>query len=199
MMKKPMFLAVVAAVLLVAGCASQKEPATQAIAAAERALDAVKQDAAKFVPNDLRSVESTIGSLKDSLAKGDYKAVLAEAPALMSSIGTLEDGIASKKAELEAAVAAAAQQWQGMATDLPKMVEAIQSRVDILSKSKTLPKSLDPASFESAKSGLEMMKSTWTEATNAFTTGNVQEAVSKAQQVKDKGAEVMRMLGLSAS
>ncbi len=53
---------------------------------------------------------------------------------------------AAKKAELT-------KSWEEMAAGLPKMVEAIKSRVDILSKSKKLPKGMDKATFEGAKAG----------------------------------------------
>jgi hypothetical protein len=42
-----------------------------------------------------------------------------------------------------------------------------------------------------------MMKSTWTEATTAFASGNVLDAVSKAKMVKDKGNEVLGLLGMT--
>lgn len=196
--KKSLFIATIATALLAVGCASQKEPATKAIADAEAALSGFKEDAAKYLPNDLQAVETTIGGLKDSLAKGDYKAILVALPGVTTQIASLKDAAAAKKSEMEAAIAKASTDWTSFAADLPNMVGAIQSRVDILSKSKKLPKNLDSATFESAKSGLEMMKSTWTEATAAASSGNVLDAVAKAQTVKDKGAEVMKALGMTS-
>lgn len=186
-----------AATLVIAGCAGQKAPATQALNAAETALAAIKDDAAKYLPGDLQGVESTLAGLKDSLQKGDFKAVLAGAPALTNQIASLKDAAMAKKTEMEAAVATATTSWTAMAADLPNMVSAIQSRVDILGKAKKLPKGMDAAALESAKGGLEMMKSTWTEATAAFSSGSVVDAVAKAQMVKDKGAEVMKALGMT--
>jgi len=55
-----------------------------------------------------------------------------------------------------------------MSAGLPKMVEAIKSRVAVLSKSKKLPKNLNKAKFESAKAGLAQITPTWTDADNAF-------------------------------
>jgi len=52
-----------------------------------------------------------------------------------SAISGLKDTVAAKKTEMEAA----SQEWTTLAADLPKMVEAIQSRVDMLSKSRKLP------------------------------------------------------------
>jgi hypothetical protein len=197
MRKTKLILGLAAAALLAVGCANQKEPAMQAIASAESALNAIKDDATKYLPGDLGTVEATLSGLKDAAAKGDYKAVIAGAPALMTSLGSLKDMVGAKKSEMEAAMAAAASEWTGLSADLPKMVEAISSRVGILSSAKKLPKNLDQASFDSAKSGLEMMKSTWTEASSAFASGNAIDAVAKAKMVKDKGAEVMQLLGMT--
>ncbi|MCB1623801.1 MAG: hypothetical protein KDI32_04385 [Pseudomonadales bacterium] len=198
MRKTTPWIVTLAAAVLLAACAGQKEPATQAVQKAEAALAEVRADAAQYAPDNLASVESTLTSLKDALAKGDYKAVLAGAGGLTSSIAALKDATAAGKSAQEAAVAAANAEWSSMAADMPKMVEAIGSRIAVLSKSKRLPKGIDQASFDAAKSGYEMMQSTWSEASAAAASGNVVDAVAKAKMLKDKGAEVMTMLNMSA-
>ncbi len=198
MLRKSLVAMLAVAGLALAGCAGQKGPATQAVASAEAALSALKGDAAQYLPDQLQGAEATLTGLKDSLAKGDYKAVVAGAPALMTSLASLKDATAAKKTEVMAAMSAATAEWGGLANDLPKMVGAIQSRVDVLSQSKRLPKGLDQTSFDSAKAGLEMMKSSWGEATAAFGSGNAIDAVSKAKMVQEKGAEVLRLLGMNA-
>jgi hypothetical protein len=183
-----------AAVLVIAACANLKEPATQAVASAEASLAALKDEAAKYAPDALTPVEAEVAAMKDSLAKKDYKTVMASGPKVTASIAALKDTIAAKKAEMEAALAS---QWTALSADLPKMVEAIQSRVDTLSKSRKLPKNVDKAAFEAAKSGLESLKATWAEATSASSSGNIADAVAKAQAVKDKGTEIMSQLGMT--
>jgi len=183
-----------AAVLIIAGCANLKEPATQAVASAESSLAALKDDAAKYAPDALASVEGEVAALKASLDKKDYKAVMASAPKVTTSITSLKDTVAAKKAEMEAALAS---QWTSLSADLPKMVEAIQSRVDTLSKSRKLPKNVDKAAFDAAKSGLESMKAAWAQAMSASSSGNIADAVAKGQAVKDKGTEIMNQLGMT--
>ena len=191
MKRIPLWLATLSAVALLDACSNMKEPATQAVASAETSLAALKDEASKYAPEALQPVETQVASLKDSLAKRDYKAVVSAAPAVTSAIVSLKDVIATKKAELQAS-------WQSVSADLPKMVEAIQSRVDILSSSRKLPKNLDKAALDAAKSGLETLKAGWAEAGNAFSSGNVAEAVSKAQGLKDQAAQIMSSLGMSA-
>ena len=140
-------------------------------------------------------MEAQVASLKDKLAKGDYKAVLAEAPQVQAAVASLQETVSGKKH----AMAEATGQWNSLSADVPKMVAAIQSRVDILGQSRKLPKNVSQAAFDSAKSGLDYMKSTWAEATSAFSSGDAVGAVDKANAVKQKGNEVLQQLGMTAS
>ena len=72
------------ALVLLSACASEKVPAEQAIKAAETAVAGVKAEAAKWVPDQAQALDASLASLKDKFAKGDYKAVLAEAPGIAS-------------------------------------------------------------------------------------------------------------------
>jgi len=187
--------ALTAVALLTTGCANQKAPATQALTSAEAAVDAVRDQAAKYAPEALASVDSTLSGLKEKLTSGDYKAVLAGAPQLMTAVDSLKETVSAKQAEMAAALSS---EWSSLSSDVPQMVAAIQSRVDILSKSPKLPKNLEKAAFDGAKSGLDTMKATWDEASAAFASGDTGVAVEKARMVKDKGQEVLKMLGMSA-
>jgi hypothetical protein len=120
--------------------------------------------------------------------------VLAGAPQLMTSLDGLKSRVAGKLEEAKSA----ATEWTSYAADLPKMLEAISSRVTALSASKKLPKGLDTAALDTAKNGLASMQSTWTEAGAAFTGGNAIDAVAKAKDVKAKGEELLKLLGMSA-
>jgi hypothetical protein len=193
-MIRKLLLPVLAVALLAAGCANQKEPATKAVADAEAALAAVRDQAAQYAPDQLQGVEGALSGLKDSLGKGDYKAVLASAPKLVTDVAALKDTAA---AAMQAAMDKANGDWAALAADLPNMVGAIESRVNILSKARKLPAGIDKAGLDAAKTGLDGMKASWTEAGNAFASGNVMEAVKMAQDIKTKGAEIMAALGMT--
>lgn len=83
-----------------------------------------------------------------------------------------------------------------MGSGVPGMVQAIQSRVNMLSKSRKLPAGLNKDKFESAKASLATVTQTWTEASNAFQGGNLMVAVDKAKSVKGKAVEIMNALGM---
>ena len=191
MMKRLVSRSVVLVVLLflVVGCASDKKPAEQAINLAEDALSAVKAEAMKYVPDQVKAVEGAITAAKDSFGKKDYKAALNAAKDLPAKVKELAAAAASKKEELTKA-------WGEMSAGLPKMLDAIKSRVDILSKSRKLPANLDKAKFDGVKAGYEEATKVWTDATSAFGAGNLADAMAKAKAVKDKAVEVMTTLGM---
>jgi hypothetical protein len=196
MKKQSVWLLATLAAVLVVGCANQKAPAEQAVAGAETALGAVRDDAQKYVPDQLQAVDSQLAALKDSLTKGDYKAVLTGAPTLNSAISSLKDAAEAKKADTEAALVKAKDAWGPLSAEVPKMVDAIQSRITALSKSHHLPRGVTKDGLASAKSGVDSLKSAWSDASNASASGDFTTAVTKAQAVKDKAAEIMKSLGM---
>jgi hypothetical protein len=178
-------------IVLVAGCASQKAPAEAALKVADDAFAAIKAEAANYVPDQAKGVEDAIAASRDQFAKNDFAAALTSAQAIPAKIDELKTAVAAKKNELTAT-------WNSLSEGLPGMVQAIQSRVDILSKSRRLPKGLDQATFDGAKADLATATTTWTDATSAFSAGNLMAAVTKAQEVKAKAAEIMTALGMQA-
>jgi len=187
--------ALAAATLLVTGCASKEEPATQALAAAEASLAEARVDAAKYAPEKLKAAEATLAKLKDELAKEEYKDVLAGTPPFVAEVNLLKETVVSQQTQL----VAAAHEWENLSAEVPKMIDAIQSRVDILSGSPRLPKNVKQASFDAAKSGLAAMKTMWAEANAQFNAGNAIAAADKARMAQAKGEEAIGQLGMNAA
>jgi hypothetical protein len=181
---------VVVASLFLASCESaDKAPAAAAISAAQSALDAIRGEAAKYVPSQVSAVESAIASAKAAFDKNDYKAALAGAQDAAAKAKDLAAAATAKKAELT-------KTWEDMSGGLPKMAEAIKSRVDILSQSKKLPAGLDKDKLEAAKAGLASLNQSWTEATDAAKAGNMSDAIAKGQAAKAKAVEAMTALNM---
>jgi hypothetical protein len=190
------FLGLAAAALLVtAGCAKQKAPANKALESIEASLKDVRDDAAKYAPDGLKGVEAQLARLKESYDKKEYDNVLAGTPELDKAVGSLKDAVAAGKEHAAAALAAANSEWENLNAEVPKMVENIQTRVDELAKKKIRFK-VSKEELESAKSGLEWMKTEWAEATAASTSGKQIAAAEKARAVKAKGEEVQKTLGM---
>jgi len=199
MKKLSVWLLALLTALLVVGCANQKAPAEQALTQAESSLTQIRDMSMKYAPDQLQAVDAQLNGLKDSFAKGDYKAVLAGVPSLNSAISNLKDTATQKQADAQAAADKAKDAWGPVSSDVPKMVDAIQSRVDILSKSRHLPHGVTKDTLDAAKSGLDSMKSGWAQASQAASSGDYTTAMSKAQAVKDQATQIMQSLGMKSS
>ena len=182
-------LFVVIGLFLVACAASSKEPAAAAIKAAEESWNAAKGEVVKYIPDQAKGVEDAIKAAKENFDKGNFDAALAAAKAIPDKVKELTAVAAAKKAEL-------AKSWEEMSGGLPKMLDAIKSRLDILSASKKLPANLDKAKLEGAKGGYEAAAKMWDEAKAASSGGNLADALAKAKTVKEKAVEVMTTLGM---
>jgi hypothetical protein len=175
--------------VLASACASDKVPAEQAVKAAETAVAAVSAEAAQLVPDQKKALDAALASVKDKLAKSEYKAVLAEAPAVATKATEVVAAAAAKKAELT-------KTWEALSAGVPQMVAAVQSRIDILSQSKKLPATLTKEKFEAAKAGLAEATKGWEEASVAFKNGAMADALAKGQIVKAKTVEALEALGM---
>jgi hypothetical protein len=186
-------LPLVAGALLLTGCGN-KEPATQAVTQAEAALEGLRADAAKFAPEELKTTEGTLAAMKGNLADEDYRAVVNDVPKFNAEVKKLQDSVVTHQTLAAASLA----EWDSLNTEVPKTVEALEIRVESLKASK-LPKEITKETFETAKTELETMKTTWAEATAAASAGNTQEAADKGRTVQAKGEELKNQLGMNPS
>lgn len=166
-----------------------KGPAEAALKAAEEALNAGKAEAMKFIPDQVASAEEALKQAKELFQKGDYAGATSAAGAVAAKAKDLAAAAMAKKDELTKG-------WGEQAKVLPNMIGAIKSRIEILSKSKKLPATLDQAKFDGAKSGLAEITKTWEEANGAFKAGALADAAAKAKSVKEKAIEIMNTLGM---
>ena len=187
-------LAVVAAAVLATGCSQQKQNADKVLESIETSLAAIKDDAARYAPEGLKSVESQLARLKTSYENQEYNDVIAGTPELRKAVDSLTAAVESGKAQASAALASAKQEWESLSVEVPKMVEDIQSRVDELSKEKRLPWGLNKDEFTEAKSDFEIMKTQWTEASNEYTSGKQIKAVEKARVAREMNEDIRKQL-----
>ncbi len=173
--------------LTLVSCGSEKGAATAAIQAAETAWTAAKDNVMKIVPADGKTVEDAIAAARASLEQGDAKAALAAVKDLPARIQELAASLADKEIELTGV-------WETLSANLPQVVSTVQKRVDVISKSRSLPAGLDAAAFEQVKTDLGTATRTWVEAQADQQTGNIGEAVAKAIDVKGLVVKAMTAL-----
>jgi hypothetical protein len=185
------YLALYSAAILIVACANQMEPAKNALANINSSLSAVSADAQKYVPDQLASAQSKVAALTASYDKKDYAAVLTSAPAVLGEVNGLAGAAAAKKDEILKAVG---NEWRGLAASVPQSVTAVQTRIDELSKTKHVPKSID---LTAAKSGLADATSSWEKAQSAFKSGNASDGVTAAKDAQSKLESAAAVLKLN--
>ena len=170
------------------GCADRRPP-DAAITAAEAAINSVMAEATEYVPDQAERLKTALAGVKEKSSKGDYSAAAGDAKALVAKAKEVGSAATVKKAELM-------QSWTRLSVGMPKIVDRIKERVDILSQSRNLPADMTPDTLAAAKSGLDQITEQWTAATNAYKRGNLADAIAKGGSVKTKTAEVLTMLGM---
>ena len=186
-------LGLTATALLIAGCGSQKTPATNAVAQAETAVSTVQFEAEKFAPAELAAVNTSLAKLKGDLAKENYKEVIAGVPQFNKDMAALKEITVAKQTQNVAAT----NEWEVLNEEVPKMVDSIQARVDTLSASPKLPAEVNKEAFEAAKVSLEALKASWAEATAAFSAGDALAATDKARLVQTQAKALETQLAMT--
>ncbi|HTU66485.1 MAG TPA: hypothetical protein VMF52_11090 [Steroidobacteraceae bacterium] len=190
---KPL-VALAATFLVLAACASQKEPAEQVVSRVDSALSEFRADAEKYAAEELKSVDESVANLKKQLAKQDYGAVVQGGTPVLNAVNSLKDTVAQRKVDAEQMLAAATEEWNSLTAALPAQVDTLQKRVDQIAKTKKLPKGLDKAGFETAKTDFDNLKTQWTQAGADFAEGKAAEALRKARAVKASIADLATRL-----
>jgi len=175
--------------IMFTACGSNKGPAELAIKGAEDAINSTRAEAAKYVPDQVKSLDDTLVSVKGTYNKGKYKAAINEARSLAGKAKEVEEAGKVKKEELT-------RNWTDLRGRIPKMLEAIQGRMDVLSRSRKLPGNLTAEKFTEAKSGLAAAKEEWAKALEGSKGGNLPFAVFIANAVNKKASKTMEILGL---
>jgi hypothetical protein len=169
-----------AAALALGACANQMEPAQQAIANVDTAVAAHSAEAAKYVPDQYKDLQTKVASLHASFDNKDYDAVLAAAPAVLDQARGIGAGATLKKEELDARLTSG---WAALTASLPAQVSAVQAKLTSLGKMSKPPQGIDVAAAQAAFADAP---AEWKQATAAFAAGNIEDASAAAKDVSGK-------------
>ena len=186
--------ALAALLFLAAGC-SQKDPAAGAIDAAEGALQAVYEDAQKYVPERYAEVKAELETARKAFDEERYADAIAavkDVPAHAEELAKLSVEAKQKRlAEMNA-------EWTRLSATLPSLVSGVETRLGELAKMRKLPKGIDKQLLEEANAAFGSAKGAWGEAGAAFEAGNLESAVKKAHDVETMTQDLMARLGMQA-
>jgi hypothetical protein len=187
-------LVALAGILAVAAC-SQKDPAAEAIAAAENALNAVYEDAQKYVPERYAEVKSELDTARAAFDEERYADAIAEVQDLPAKAEQLaKEAAAAKERQLSEMNA----DWARISGSLPARLQAIGSRLDELAGMRRLPEGMDKQLLDEARAAHASAMTAWDEATTASAAGDVETAVGKARDAEGMAQDLVARLGMQA-
>ena len=188
--------ALVALALIVAatpGC-SQKDPAAEAIAAAEQSLADVHESAMKYLPDQYDGIKADLEKARKAFEEQKYADALATVktiPARAQQLG--EDAAAAK----EAATAQLTETWNALSGSIPERLAQLEARLAELGKLRQLPAGIEQNSINIAESSAEWARKEWDEASAAFAAGKLEEAAKLAKAVDTLLVTGMTVVGLT--
>jgi len=185
-----------AALLLVASCATrQMEPAQKAIADIEAAVAAAGTEPSKYTPDALKDVNDQLAALKIRFEQKDYAGVVAAAPVTLTAARGLPAVAARRKAELHAMLH---DEWTVLAAAVPLEIEAARAKVEGLARRKKLPEGMTPTMIDAARKGVDDARALWERAAQENAAQRPEQAVTLANQARDRASGVATMLGEAA-
>jgi hypothetical protein len=184
MMRTKLALAVIlTGTLFCVACveSAKKTTADTAIKDAQTAYADIADQANRYVPGQAKEVRAAIHEAQDDFNKGHYSLAFEDARTLPVKLKALKTAASTRRNELTA-------QWNELSNSMPGLVSAVQTKVDTLTKKRRLPKGVADR--------LATAKQTWTDASTAFTSGQLSDALEKASAAKASLTELQTKLGI---
>ncbi len=181
--------------LVALGACSQKDPAADAIAAAEDALNAVYDDAQKYVPERYAEVKAELDTARTAFSEERYADAITAVKDLPAHAEVLAKEAAAAK---EKRVSEMNADWARLSGSLPGLLTGIGARLDELGRMRKLPQGMDKQLLEETRAAFASAQSAWDEAGAAFTGGNLEAAVGKARDVEGMAQDLVTRLGMQA-
>ena len=185
---------VAAALLAVAGCANQKEPAEQALAGLEKTLSDSGAQVQKYLPERHAEITAKVAALKDQLGKEEYGDVVADAPAVVDALRRAVADSAIQRAQARVAMEG---EWDDLVKTMPAMIEAVDKR--IASQGSRLPKGMDRAAYRALVDSYDAARESWGKSAAGMSGANFEATVLAGREAKATIAGVMQSLGIAAT
>ena len=184
-----------AALLLgLAGCASQKEPAEQAMTALEQKFQESGAEIQKYLPERHAELSTSIAGLRDAMAQEDYGDVVKGAAEAQAS---LKRAIADSRVARAQSIAAMESEWDELAKTMPQMIAAMDKKIS--SQRGRPPEGMTRDEWKQTIADYDAARDGWTKAASGMTRANFEESVLAARDAKAKIAGIMESLGVKAS
>ncbi len=186
--------ALAAACLGIAACASQKEPAVQALAAIDKKFEESGAEIQKYLPERYEEVSKGIESLHAAMAKESYGDVV-------SGAAGVEDGL--KRAIADSRISRAQMlvemesEWTELTKTMPAMIAAMDKKV--ASQHGRPPNGMSKDAWKETIASYDAARNAWSKAAGEMSNKNFEATVIAARDAKAKISSIMESLGVKAS
>ena len=188
-------VAAAAAVALLAAC-SQKDPAGEAIEAAEDALNAVYEDAGRYVPERYAEVKASLDAARTAFNEERY----ADAIDAVKDVPAAAESLAKEAAAAkESHIAGLNADWARISESLPGLLAGTGGRLEELGRMRRLPDGMDQKLLDEAKAAFASAKSAWDEAQALHERDELEAAVEKARGAEGMAQDLVGRLGMTAA
>ena len=188
-------IAALATLLAVAAACSQKDPAQEAITAAESALAAVYEDAQKYVPERYAEVKAELEGARAAFNEERYADAIAAVKDVPAHAEDLAKEVVTAKQQRLSELNS---DWARLSGSLPGLMINIGNRLGELGKMRRLPAGMDKQLLDEANAAYGSAQSAWEEAGGAFTAGDLEGAVGKARDSEAMAQDLVTRLGMQA-
>ena len=194
-MSKAFITAALAALCLgVAACASQKEPAEQALAAVEAKFKESGAEVQKYLPERYAEIEASVASLRDSMSKEDYGDVVAGAGQVQDTLKRAIGESRVKRAQVQVLME---DEWTEMSKSVPAMIDAMDKK--ITSQRGKPPQGMTREAWKQTIADYDTARDAWSKAAAEMTRANFEATVLAARDAKAKIAAIMESLDVKSS
>ncbi len=186
--------ALAAAFLGLAACASQKEPAEQALAAIQKKFDESGAEIQKYLPERHAEISKSIDGLRDAASKEDYGDVVTGARDVEASLKKTIADARIRRAQLLNEMDG---EWSELIKTMPAMIAAMDKKIS--SQRGRPPPGMTSDTWKATVASYDAARDAWTKAAAEMSNKTFEATVLAARDAKAKIAGIMETLGIKAS
>ena len=183
-----------AASIGLAGCASQKEPAEQAMAAIEETLKVSGEEIRQYLPDRAAEIEAKVAELRASMEQKSYGDVVTGAATVTDD---LKRAIADSRVARAKNRAAMEQEWTELLESMPKMIEAIDKKIAV--QGSKPPKGMEKDAWKQLVESYDAARNAWGATAAGMKRETFEASVKAGRDAKVTISGIEAQLGLKDS
>jgi len=167
------------------GCG--RRDAEQALAASQRAIEAIPEEAQEFLALEYEQVEKTHEAARQSFSERNFKQAVAQAQSATAQAESLSVQVETRRAEFM-------REWSEFEATMPGMLAALAARAE--EATKKLPAGVTAEALANAKTELEKLPRHWAQASSLAQNGQLVDAVLIGRRLKSQCGELATALAI---